>query len=193
MVTLRLPAAADVKRFLEFQQSLPFSYMESCATQSLRTIPGFDNDRLRVCIGRGAADFERAKMAVRGWKMFPAGWTKILPENAPLLPGVAVAIYARFLGAWWHNACRIVYVVDAPDRFGFAYGTLPGHVECGEELFQVEIDPENNVWYEIRAFSRPRHWLAKYGYPLVRLLQARFRRDSARQMRAFVQQYSAKC
>ncbi|GAA4732513.1 hypothetical protein GCM10023350_14890 [Nocardioides endophyticus] len=31
--------------------------------------------------------------------------------------------------------CRVVYVVDEPERAGFAYGTLPGHPETGEELF----------------------------------------------------------
>ncbi len=37
--------------------------------------------------------------------------------------------------------CRVVYVVDEPDRRGFAYGTLPGHAESGEELFLVRYDP----------------------------------------------------
>jgi uncharacterized protein (UPF0548 family) len=30
--------------------------------------------------------------------------------------------------------CRVVYVLDEPERRGFAYGTLPGHPESGEEL-----------------------------------------------------------
>ena len=37
--------------------------------------------------------------------------------------------------------CRVVYVVDEPDRRGFAYGTLPGHAESGEERFVVRYDP----------------------------------------------------
>ncbi len=37
--------------------------------------------------------------------------------------------------------CRVVYVIDEPDRRGFAYGTLPGHPESGEELFAVRYDP----------------------------------------------------
>ena len=28
--------------------------------------------------------------------------------------------------------CRVVYVVDGPGQFSFAYGTLPGHPERGE-------------------------------------------------------------
>jgi len=34
-------------------------------------------------------------------------------------------------GVWFLNAARIVYVIDEPRRFSFAYGTLPGHAERG--------------------------------------------------------------
>jgi uncharacterized protein (UPF0548 family) len=65
-------------------------------------------------------------------------------------------------------------------HFGFAYGTLPGHVERGEERFLVEWDQgDDAVWYDILAFSRPNHLLTRLGYPVVRRLQKRFGRDSA--------------
>jgi uncharacterized protein (UPF0548 family) len=64
-------------------------------------------------------------------------------------------------------------------RFGFAYGTLAEHAESGEERFTVEWDrDEDTVWYDILAFSRPRNSLARLGYPLSRLLQKRFAKDS---------------
>lgn len=34
--------------------------------------------------------------------------------------------------------CQVVYVLDEPDRQGFAYGTLPGQPESGEEAFVIE-------------------------------------------------------
>ena len=69
------------------------------------------------------------------------------------------------------------------DDFGFAYGTLPSHIERGEERFLVECDPvDGSVWYDILAFSQPRHVLAKLGYPYVRRMQKRFGRDSAAAM-----------
>ena len=46
---------------------------------------------------------------------------------------------------------------------GFAYGTLPGHPENGEEAFVVSMSPDQVVRFEIQAFSRP-------GGPLVRLV-----------------------
>jgi uncharacterized protein (UPF0548 family) len=92
----------------------------------------------------------------------------------------------RAIGLWWLNSCRIVYVVDESgpiSKFGFAYGTLPGHVESGEERFLIEWDRgKNGVWYDILAFSRPNHFLTRLGYPVVRRLQKRFGRDSAASM-----------
>ena len=92
----------------------------------------------------------------------------------------------RAIGLWWLNSCRIVYVVDESgpiSRFGFAYGTLPGHVESGEERFLIEWDRgENSVWYDILAFSRPNHILTRLGYLVVRRTQKRFGRDSAATM-----------
>lgn len=187
MFAILLPAPPVLEHFLTTQSELPFTYPDTGATRSGETLPGFDNDSLRLEIGQGTADFERAKAAIRQWQMFPELWTRILPAAAPIETGISVAMYARYLGLWWRNACRIVYTVDTPQSYGFAYGTLPGHIERGEELFLVELAPDGTVWYEIRAISRPRHLLARLGYPLVRGLQARFRRDSARQMRAFVQ------
>src|SRR5262249_42824659 len=100
--------------------------------------------------------------------------------------GNVVAMLARVFCVWWLNACRIVYVFDESEpvrRFGFAYGTLPGHVERGEERFSVEWLADDTVWYDLRAFSRPRYWLTRLGYPLARRVQRRFARDSLAAMR----------
>jgi uncharacterized protein (UPF0548 family) len=75
---------------------------------------------------------------------------------------------------WWLNAARIVYVIDEPRWFGFAYGTLPGHVERGEERFSVEWLDDDTVWYDLMAFSRPHYWGARLVKPLARRLQRRF-------------------
>ena len=101
--------------------------------------------------------------------------------SAPILVGTNVAVSVRHLGFYSLNACRIVYIVDEPGpmrRFGFAYGTLAEHAESGEERFTVEWDDQDNVGYDIFAFSRPRHPLARLGYPLSRSLQKKFARAS---------------
>ena len=64
-----------------------------------------------------------------------------------------------------------------------ALSTLPGHAESGEERFLVEWDRTTNaVWYDILAFSRPRHPLARLGYLFTRRTQKRFARDSVAAM-----------
>lgn len=130
--------------------------------------------------------FHAAKTALQHWEQFRLGWVEPWPSQTLIQPGEVVAIMAWTYGLWTLNCCRIVYVVDEAGpikRFGFAYGTLPGHVESGEELFQIEWDQNtNSVWYDIFAFSRPNHFLSSLGYPLVRHTQKRFGRDSAAAM-----------
>ena len=75
-------------------------------------------------------------------------------------------------------AARIVYVIEEPRRFGFAYGTLPGHVERGEERFCVEWQGDDTVWYDREAFSQPRYWMVRLGKPIARRVQRRFGRES---------------
>ena len=68
--------------------------------------------------------------------------------------------------------CRVVYVVDEPDRRGFAYGTLQGHAESGEELFAVRYDPAtDDVYAEVTAFSRHATWWTRLGSPVTSLAQ----------------------
>jgi uncharacterized protein (UPF0548 family) len=68
--------------------------------------------------------------------------------------------------------CRVVYTVDEPNRRGFAYGTLPGHPESGEEAFMVELDPDGDeVSLTVKAFSRPASRLARVSGPLSHKIQ----------------------
>ena len=181
------PSDAAVQSFLAAQASTPFSYPEVGGTREAFPA-GYQHDFNRVQLGTGEDIFQRACQAIRQWQMFPRSWTCPMPENVPIDEGRSVAVLAKALGVWWLNSCRIVYVLDesAPlRRFGFAYGTVT-HAECGEERFSVEWLPDDTVWYDLRAFSRPQHWTARLGYPLARRLQRRFAQDSLQSMRAAV-------
>jgi uncharacterized protein (UPF0548 family) len=120
--------------------------------------------------------------AIRAWKVFSMPWVNLHWPSAPIQIGTNVAVRVFHFGLHSLNACRIVYVVDeegSVKRFGFAYGTLTEHAESGEERFTIEWDRTNDeVWYDILAFSRPRHVFARLGYPLSRLLQKRFAQGS---------------
>ena len=68
--------------------------------------------------------------------------------------------------------CRVVYVVEKPDRRGFAYGSLPGHAVSGEEMFGVRYDSADDAVYsEVVAFSRPARWWSRLGSPVLTLAQ----------------------
>jgi uncharacterized protein (UPF0548 family) len=61
--------------------------------------------------------------------------------------------------------CRVVYAIDEPRRRGFAYGTLPGHPEAGEEAFVVEHHDDESVTFTVTAFSRPAAWTSRMAGP----------------------------
>ncbi|PHN03067.1 DUF1990 domain-containing protein [Flavilitoribacter nigricans] len=138
----------------------------------------YDYDERKVCLGSGPSVFATAKAAIRNWKMFPPNWTKVYPDNAPITTGQQVLVLFKLLGVWWWNSSEIRYTIDEDSRFGFAYGTLPGHVESGEELFLVEMDEHGKVWYKIKAFSRPAYLIVRLVYPFARSQQRRFVRES---------------
>jgi uncharacterized protein (UPF0548 family) len=184
MFFLKEPSNDQISRFIFFQRELPFSYPEVGATR--QTLPeGYTIDRNRIKLGVGEEVYARAVAAIKEWKQFDLGWVKVVPSGTPLEVGSVVSVLTRQFGLWSLNACRVVYLFDetAPLRkFGFAYGTLDDHVEQGEERFTIEWHPNDEVWYDILAFSRPNKLIVKLGLPLTRMLQKRFARDSKRRM-----------
>jgi len=124
----------------------------------------------RERIGDGEALWRAAGDATLHWGIQRrSGIGVTAPHDDELAPD-DVAIMR--IGLWPRDVpCRVVYVVDEPRVRGFAYGTLRGHPERGEEAFLVELDADGSVWVRIRAFSRPAGWLFWVGYPAVMLMQ----------------------
>lgn len=181
MFMAQRPSQLTIDRFLHDSRELPLSYAPIGIVRDETSDHAVDEQV--VVIGRGKSDFARARDALMAWKQFEIGWVELFPRAALVEAGTVVAVLIRHLGFWSLNGCRVVYGVgsgDADSRFGFAYGSLTNHAEAGEELFEVFLNPgTNEVMYRIRATSWPRVVLARVGQPIVRALQARFRRDSA--------------
>lgn len=187
MFQLTRPTPAQIDTFLAAQRGSELSYPEVGATRSDSAPAGYNADRNRVRLGVGAETFRRAADALRRWRASSLGWTSIHPVGAPIMPGVTIAVVVRHLGFWSLNAGRIIYVLDEErgdmSRSGFAYGTLADHAEIGEERFVAEWNrADDSVWYDLYAFSRPGQLLARLGYPISRMLQRRFARESKRAM-----------
>lgn len=183
MLTVRKPGIELRRRVQEFQAKLDFTYAEVGATATMPP-DGFAVDQTRIALGDGETIFRTVRRALERWEQFGLGWLEVWPPETPLRVGETVVVAAHVFGVWSLNAARIVYVIDesstSKSRFGFAYGTLPGHVEAGEERFLIEWDKsDNRVWYDILAFSRPRHVLARLGNFQVRRMQKRFAQQSA--------------
>jgi uncharacterized protein (UPF0548 family) len=123
-------------------------------------------------LGHGRRAFEHSARALSAWAMHRhAGLT--VTASAPTADVGTIAV----LTLGWRRLgivapCRVVYTVDEPDRKGFAYGTLPGHPECGEEAFIVELTPAGEVRFTVRAFSRHASLLARAGGPVSGRVQA---------------------
>ncbi len=184
MLSFRQPTRERVGTWLEAWHEEALSY----AHQGGLEVPpegGFIVEEHRELLGTGHETWRRACAALDGWVMFP-DWAVVHGREGQE-PGRMVAMVTRICGLWWINPCRILRRCDSPRTHGFVYGTLKEHAECGEEMFCVEresaSEPDARVWYVIRAFSRPRHWMTWCGFPLARWWQLRFVRDSKRRMR----------
>ena len=185
MFLIGAPPEKRINDFLKSQENESFSYEEIGASRAgSPLVPGYVADHNRIQLGSGEKTFSQAVGAVQGWRMFDLGWVEVCWPNAPIEVDATVAVLGSHYGFSSLNACRIVYTVEEEgevERFGFAYGTLPGHAAKGEERFIVEWDRRDDaVWYDLYAFSKPNHLLAEVGKPFVRRLQRRFAQDSMR-------------
>ncbi|NUP28264.1 MAG: DUF1990 domain-containing protein [Nocardia sp.] len=148
-----------------------FTYAEVGATRG-ELPPGYQHLHVRRRIGSGAAEFDRLGAAVLGYRI-QRGLGILRETQTPVAePGAEVTVLLGVGRFGLRAPCRIVYVLREPDRIGFAYGTLPGHPESGEELFAVEYDRDTGTVYGvITAFSRPAAWYTRLAGPLAVLAQ----------------------
>lgn len=193
MASFCRPSPKLLDSLLSLKGSLPFSYVEAGCTRGAHPA-GYVEDVTHIELGVGANVFRAAKSALQAWRQLRLGWMDVGSPEAELQTGQLVVILVQAFGMWWCNPCRIVYCLDELEplaRFGFATGTLPGHVAQGEERFLIEWNRETDVVkYEILAISRPKYVLARLGYPLLRRYQKRFGRESAQAMFCAVQSHA---
>lgn len=131
---------------------------------------GYHHFQRCAAIGCGPAVFTRAVEVLFGWDMHRRAGLRVRASTPAVREGTDVMVGLGPISA----PCRVIYVVDEPHRRGFAYGTLSGHPEAGEEYFGVRIDPAGGVVYaEIKAFSRPALWWSKLGSKPAALVQRR--------------------
>lgn len=156
---------------LERSRHAEVTYAEVGGTRWSDLPAGYRHDQSRLRLGHGEIAWTLAKDAIRQWKAHDHAGITLTPAGIEPEEGTTL-LASRSLGPVAMVApCRIVYVTDEPSRFGFAYGTLPGHPEKGEEAFHVFSNDQGTVWAEIVAFSRPDDLPARLAGPIGRRIQ----------------------
>lgn len=124
-----------------------------------------------LVIGRGVDAFRRASDALMTWQMHRGTGARVRASA----PRVAVGVNASigFGPDALHLPCRVLHVVEQPDRIGFTYGTLKGHLFAGEESFSVVLDAEHRVHLVVIGFTRPATGLARVLNPVLKRVSRR--------------------
>ena len=186
MFRVRRPDAEHLQHFLARQRNAPLTYAEIGASFDDVMPSGYHHVRAAADLGTGDHVWEAARAGIQAWTAHRSAGMTVVPGDAPIAEGITVAVITPAGPLVVLASCRIVRVVDEPDRYGFAYGTLPAHPEEGEERFVATRDDTGKVRFEVAAFSRPHDLLTKLGGPVPRRLQARATQRYLDGMRAFV-------
>lgn len=139
---------------------------------SLSELPdGYRHLRVSRALGRGEDTFERAAQRLLTWQLHESAGIRVQVTDTTARVGAVcrLGIGVGPLRLW--APCRVVAVVDEPRAQGFAYGTLPGHPEQGEEFFLLERDADDRVILRLYAFSRPGTWWTAFARPLSEQVQ----------------------
>lgn len=180
MFLVRRPSDAELSQIAASATDAPFTYDEVASTARPDELPeGYHQVHAARVLGTGDEAFAAAVDGVRRWQLHRRQGYRVAPDDPPVEVGTVVAVDVPLAALHVIATCRIAWVVDEPDRFGFGYGTLPIHPESGEEAFVVEretggIDGDpGDVRLAITAFSRPRYALVRLAGPVARRQQAR--------------------
>lgn len=149
------------------------TYPEVGRTRSGELPSGYRHTRRSATLGTGRQVFDRASQALLRWDMHRGAGLTVHSSGGRASPGADVVLGWGLGVLRLRVPCRVVYAVDEPSARGFAYGTLPGHPESGEELFVVRLDDADVVHLDVVAFSRPARWYSRLGAPLAARVQQR--------------------
>ena len=149
---------------------VPLTYPGVGGTRTGTFPRGYPTVSMGRDLGVGPEVMSRAAEALMTWRLHeafglrPRSTSARVTEGAEVLGRLGVGRVALAV------PCRVVWTVQEPGRVGFAYGTLPGHPEAGEESFLVE-DVEGTVRFTVSAFSRGDRWWSQVVPPATRAVQ----------------------
>jgi uncharacterized protein (UPF0548 family) len=178
----------SIDRLVDALRAVEPSYTEIGYTLAGTKPSGYRNNRYMAVLGQGPEAFELAVDGLRSWKAHRLPGIEVLPSETQIRSGATVIVTLGTPALSLAAPCRIVDVVDESSRWGFAYGTLPGHPEHGEEAFEVGISADGAVRFEITPFSRPGNQTVRLLGPVGRAIQMAATNGYLRALQRFVAQ-----
>ncbi|HEX7105666.1 MAG TPA: DUF1990 domain-containing protein [Acidothermaceae bacterium] len=165
-------AERTLRRTLRRASALDFNYADVGASREQTVPTGCDSIAESAVVGAGLAQFTLLAEGIRNWQIHRHADLQIVADH-PAREGVNVAIGQRLGPATVVLSCRVVWTLDEPDRNGFAYGSLVGHPEAGEEAFVAELEPDGAVRFRVYGFTAPGTVATAAARPLTRALARR--------------------
>lgn len=160
-----------MERMVEDLDGVEPTYGDIGATLAGKRPQGFHHDRRETVVGHGPRTFQRAVTGLKTWEAHRLPGMRVFPDGQEIRTGATVLLTLGTPIVALAVPCRIVTVIDGQTLWGFAYGTLPGHPEQGEEAFVISMSPDKTVRFEIEAFSRPGDSLVRLAGPIGRGIQ----------------------
>jgi uncharacterized protein (UPF0548 family) len=149
-----------------------FNYREVGGTRG-QLPEGYRLVRRGAEVGQGRARFEAVADRLLSWQVHRDAGLVVDAVTEQARPDSEVRLGLPLGSLTIAAACRVVYVIDEHDRRGFAYGTLAGHPERGESLFEVRLTADGTVRFLVTSFSEPATWWSWVGGPVTRRMQDR--------------------
>ena len=137
---------------------------------------GYDHLRAQRVIGHGESMFRRATERLMSWQMHRAAGLTVEATTPRVEQGSRVRLRLGRHMLRISFGCQVIYVVEEERLRGFAYGTLQGHPEQGEERFCLDWRDDDAVVFTITAFSRPGVWWSRALAPISHRLQQQYTR-----------------
>ncbi|WP_018296441.1 DUF1990 family protein [Corynebacterium lubricantis] len=111
-------------------------------------------------------DLEAASEKLLSWAVQRSTF-RVVATDTPLQQGSVVEMSVGIGKLALRFGCRVVDYVHEPTYRSFTYGTLPGHVERGEEKFSLRQAPDGTITFSIVVHSEPATWWLKIARPIL--------------------------
>ena len=132
---------------------------------------GYHHLRVSARVGTGRPAFAAAAEALLTWGVHERAGLTTRVSDRHVRAGTVAELGLGAGRLRLRIPVRVLEVFEDQDRHGFVYGTLPGHPERGEESFTVRLSAEEDVFFDIVAFSRGARWFTVLGAPAARVGQ----------------------